>query len=124
MFLLFILAAIVGIWIVIRQIVKKLFRIEDADNGFFSSPYDSVHQKWKYVSAALYILLAFVFAAGIWNEAFLVYALGALVVAVMIDAAVQMYMDINKSGRPRIAALTLCDTVIIVAALLFSITRI
>ncbi|NJP37515.1 hypothetical protein [Alkalicoccus luteus] len=123
MFLLFILVAIVGAWIIIRQLVKKIFRIEDADNGFFSSPYDSVHQKWKYVSAALYIVIAFVFAGGIWNEALLLYALGALVIAVMIDAAVQMYMDINKSGQPRIAALTLCDAVIIIAALLFSISR-
>lgn len=123
MFILFLIAILTGTWLLLRAGVKQLVGIQEADTGFFEEAVTSTHQKIRVVLSACYLLLAAFFLYTIFDTSLLPVVLMILVVLIMIDGAARIYFELNHGTEPKRAALTVLDTIVIVSALIFGITR-
>lgn len=123
MFLLFILGIIVGIWILLRTVVKRIAGIRESDSGFFGEAVTPLHRKIRIVLSVCYLLLAGFVLYTILDLALLPLALQLIAGLILVDGVLRIYFELNHGKEPQRAALTLCDTVIITAAILYGVTQ-
>lgn len=124
MWLLFLIGLIVGTWLLLRNIVKQLMGIKEADTGFFEEAVTPLHHKIRIVLSVCYLLLAGLTLYTILDLSLLPAALRSIAGLMLVDGVIRMYFELNHGKEPRRAALTLCDTVLIVGAILFGVSQI